>query len=259
MRGTVAASIRRHPGHPGRAVTVPAPLKIRRPSTSCSWVTPRPCSGGWKFRIEYVMLATGDIGFASAKTYDIEVWAAGVGTWLEASSASTFTDFQARRANIRYRPRPDAKPEFVHTLNASGVAFPRTASWPCWKTTSRPTAPSGSRRRWSRTSAWSALRPVGRSSVARIKRAGPEIVLALVVVLGAVSFWQAWDIASHLREEARETSRIYGRIIGALNNPIPWIRSRNPIGASDRNRSHRDPGCGHRLCGPPNGGYQPPL
>ena len=73
-----------------------------------------------------VMLATGDIGFASAKTYDIEVWAAGVGTWLEASSASTFTDFQARRANIRYRPRPDAKPEFVHTLNASGVAFPRT-------------------------------------------------------------------------------------------------------------------------------------
>ena len=62
---------------------------------------------------------------------------------------------------------------------------------------------------------------MGRSSVARIKRAGPEIVLALVVVLGAVSFWQAWDIASHLREEARETSRIYGRIIGALNNPIP--------------------------------------
>jgi seryl-tRNA synthetase len=73
-----------------------------------------------------VMLATGDIGFASAKTYDLEVWAAGVGTWLEASSASTFTDFQARRANIRYRPRADAKPEFLHTLNASGVAFPRT-------------------------------------------------------------------------------------------------------------------------------------
>ena len=50
----------------------------------------------------------------------------GVGTWLEASSSSTFTDFQARRANIRYRPEPKAKPEFVHTLNASGVAFPRT-------------------------------------------------------------------------------------------------------------------------------------
>ena len=49
-----------------------------------------------------------------------------MGTWLEASSASTFTDFQARRANIRYRPRPDARPDFVHTLNASGVAFPRT-------------------------------------------------------------------------------------------------------------------------------------
>ena len=71
-------------------------------------------------------LAAGDTGFASARTYDLEVWAAGVGSWLEASSSSTFTDFQARRANIRYRPEPRAKPEFVHTLNASGVAFPRT-------------------------------------------------------------------------------------------------------------------------------------
>jgi seryl-tRNA synthetase len=73
-----------------------------------------------------IELATGDTGFASARTYDLEVWAAGVGAWLEASSSSTFTDFQARRANIRFRPEPRAKPEFVHTLNASGVAFPRT-------------------------------------------------------------------------------------------------------------------------------------
>ncbi len=73
-----------------------------------------------------VLLAAGDTGFASAKTYDLEVWAAGVGTWLEASSASCFTDFQARRANIRYRPSPDAKPHLLHTLNASGVALPRT-------------------------------------------------------------------------------------------------------------------------------------
>jgi seryl-tRNA synthetase len=73
-----------------------------------------------------VELAAGDTGFSSARTYDLEVWAAGVGTWLEASSSSTFTDFQARRANIRYRAEPKAKPEFVHTLNASGVAFPRT-------------------------------------------------------------------------------------------------------------------------------------
>lgn len=71
-------------------------------------------------------LAAGDTGFAAAKTYDLEVWAAGVNTWLEASSASTFTDFQARRANIRFRREPGAKPELVHTLNASGVAFPRT-------------------------------------------------------------------------------------------------------------------------------------
>jgi seryl-tRNA synthetase len=79
---------------------------------------------GLPYRV--VLLASGDIGFASAKTYDLEAWAGGVGTWLEVSSASTFTDFQARRANIRYRAAPGAKPDFVHTLNASGVAFPRT-------------------------------------------------------------------------------------------------------------------------------------
>ncbi|HUF27536.1 MAG TPA: serine--tRNA ligase [Gemmatimonadaceae bacterium] len=73
-----------------------------------------------------VLLAAGDTGFASAKTYDLEVWAPGLGKWLEVSSSSTCTDFQARRANIRYRPAPREKPRFVHTLNASGLAFPRT-------------------------------------------------------------------------------------------------------------------------------------
>ncbi len=73
-----------------------------------------------------VALAAGDTGFHSASTWDLEVWAAGVGAWLEVSSASTFTDFQARRAAIRFRPSAGAKPEFVHTLNASGLAFPRT-------------------------------------------------------------------------------------------------------------------------------------
>jgi seryl-tRNA synthetase len=73
-----------------------------------------------------VLLAAGDVGFASAKTYDLEVWAPGVGQWLEVSSSSTCTDFQARRANIRYRPRAGEKPALVHTLNASGVALPRT-------------------------------------------------------------------------------------------------------------------------------------
>ena len=72
------------------------------------------------------LLASGDLGFASAKTYDLEAWAPGVGAWLEVSSSSTFTDFQARRANIRFRPRAGEKPEFPHTLNASGVALPRT-------------------------------------------------------------------------------------------------------------------------------------
>jgi len=72
-----------------------------------------------------VDLAAGDTGNSSAHTLDLEVWAPGVAAWLEVSSASTFTDYQARRAGIRYRPGPGAKPEFVHTLNASGVAFPR--------------------------------------------------------------------------------------------------------------------------------------
>jgi seryl-tRNA synthetase len=72
-----------------------------------------------------VLLAAGDTGFASAKTYDLEVFAPGAGKWLEVSSCSTFTDFQARRANIRYRPAEGGKPRFVHTLNGSGVAFPR--------------------------------------------------------------------------------------------------------------------------------------
>jgi seryl-tRNA synthetase len=78
---------------------------------------------GLHYRV--VDLAAGDTGNASAHTFDLEVWAPGVGAWLEVSSSSTFTDYQARRANIRYRAEPRAKPEFVHTLNASGVASPR--------------------------------------------------------------------------------------------------------------------------------------
>ncbi len=72
-----------------------------------------------------VLLAAGDTGQSSAKTWDLEVWAPGVGKWLEVSSCSTFTDYQARRANIRYRPAPGEKPRFVHTLNGSGLAFSR--------------------------------------------------------------------------------------------------------------------------------------
>jgi seryl-tRNA synthetase len=79
---------------------------------------------GLPYRV--TLLAAGDTGFSSAKTYDLEVWAPGVGKWLEVSSCSTFTDFQARRANIRYRAAGAKKPELVHTLNGSGLAFPRT-------------------------------------------------------------------------------------------------------------------------------------
>jgi seryl-tRNA synthetase len=72
-----------------------------------------------------VRLASGDTGFASAHTYDLEVYAPGVGKWLEVSSCSNFTEFQARRANIRYKPADGGKPRFVHTLNGSALAFSR--------------------------------------------------------------------------------------------------------------------------------------
>jgi seryl-tRNA synthetase len=79
---------------------------------------------GIPYRVK--LLASGDTSFASAKTYDIEAWAPGVGKWLEISSCSNYSDFQARRANIRYRPADGGKPRFVHTLNGSALAFART-------------------------------------------------------------------------------------------------------------------------------------
>jgi seryl-tRNA synthetase len=72
-----------------------------------------------------VQMCTGDLGFSAAKKYDIEMWAPGVQEWLEVSSCSNCEDFQARRANIRYRSEPGARPQFVHTLNGSGLALPR--------------------------------------------------------------------------------------------------------------------------------------
>jgi seryl-tRNA synthetase len=79
---------------------------------------------GLTYRIK--QLCTGDLGFCSRMTYDLEVWAPGLGEWLEVSSVSNCGDFQARRAGIRYRPAKGAKPEFVHTLNGSGLGLPRT-------------------------------------------------------------------------------------------------------------------------------------
>jgi seryl-tRNA synthetase len=79
---------------------------------------------GFTYRVK--QLCTGDIGFNSAVTYDIEVWAAGCNEWLEVSSVSNVRDFQARRANIKYRPADGGKARFVHTLNGSGLGLPRT-------------------------------------------------------------------------------------------------------------------------------------
>jgi len=72
-----------------------------------------------------VEMATGDLGFAAAKKFDVEVWAAGCGEWLEVSSASNTEAFQARRANVKYRPTDGGRTQYVHTLNASGLALPR--------------------------------------------------------------------------------------------------------------------------------------
>jgi seryl-tRNA synthetase len=79
---------------------------------------------GIPYRVK--QLCSGDLGFGSAITYDIEVWAPGCDEWLEVSSASNVTDFQARRGNIRYRPKEGGKAQFLHTLNGSGLGLPRT-------------------------------------------------------------------------------------------------------------------------------------
>ncbi|MBN2548241.1 MAG: serine--tRNA ligase [Anaerolineales bacterium] len=79
---------------------------------------------GLTYRVK--RLCTGDLGFGAAMTYDIEVWAPGCGEWLEVSSVSNVTDFQARRANIKYRPADGSRVRFVHTLNGSGLGMPRT-------------------------------------------------------------------------------------------------------------------------------------
>jgi len=78
---------------------------------------------GLAYRV--VRLAAGDLGFSAGMTYDLEVWAPGVGQWLEVSSCSNCLDFQARRADLRFRPAPGEKPAHVHTLNGSALALPR--------------------------------------------------------------------------------------------------------------------------------------
>lgn len=83
-----------------------------------------------KLKLPYrvIILCTGDIGFSSAKTYDIEVWMPSYGRYVEISSCSNFEDYQARRANLRFRREKNTKPEFVHTLNGSGLAAGRTTA-----------------------------------------------------------------------------------------------------------------------------------
>jgi len=104
---------------------------FERPADSdaaLEWLTERAeicCQRlGLPYRVK--LMATRDMGFVQAKKYDVEVWSPGVKDWLEVSSISNFRDYQARRMNIRWRPEPGAKPEILHTLNGSGLAFART-------------------------------------------------------------------------------------------------------------------------------------
>jgi seryl-tRNA synthetase len=106
-------------------------VKITRPETSFEELEALTANAeevlkrlGLPYRV--IVLSTGDMGFSSAKTYDIEVWLPSQGTYREISSCSNCTDFQARRARIRYRPAPGGKPRFCHTLNGSGLAVGRT-------------------------------------------------------------------------------------------------------------------------------------
>jgi seryl-tRNA synthetase len=102
-----------------------------KPEESNGWLekmrehAEQTCEGlGIPYRVK--QLCTGDLGFGSTITYDIEAWAPGCDEWLEVSSVSNVTDFQARRANIRYRPKEGGKVRFPHTLNGSGLGLPRT-------------------------------------------------------------------------------------------------------------------------------------
>ncbi len=106
-------------------------VKLVRPETSddeLQSLVENACEVCRRLEIPFrvVQLCTADLGFASAATYDIEMWAPGLGEWLEVSSCSNCTDFQMRRANIRYRPQKGGKTELVHALNGSGLGLPRT-------------------------------------------------------------------------------------------------------------------------------------
>lgn len=106
-------------------------VKLVRPETSdaeLDQLVENACEVCRRLEIPFrvVRLCTADLSFASAATFDIEMWAPGIGEWLEVSSCSNCTDFQMRRANLRYRPAKGAKAEFPHALNGSGLGLPRT-------------------------------------------------------------------------------------------------------------------------------------
>ena len=122
---------------------------------------------GLAYRV--LLMSTGEMGFAQAKKYDLEVWSPGVERWLEVSSCSNFRDYQARRMAIRYRPEPGAKPELVHTLNGSGLALAARRRRASSRRTSSPTDRSRCPRCCART--WVAI-PSPRASRQFVRRSG---------------------------------------------------------------------------------------
>ncbi len=166
---------------------------------------------GLAYRV--VLLAAGDLGFSSAMTYDLEVWAPGVEKWLEVSSCSVFTDYQARRANLRFRPGPGEKPEFLHTLNGSALALPRLM------VALLETLPGRRREVWpfpSPSTAYVGFLPVG-----SLRRRNWPIALAILFVAQLVWYlFYTQQIVQALRVNAEGLSRIYAYVQEGMS-PVP--------------------------------------
>ena len=177
---------------------------------------------GLPYRVK--LLAAGDTGFASAKTYDLEVWAPGVGAWLEVSSCSTFTDFQARRANIRYRAARGEKPRFVHTLNGSGARVPAHDR----RDPRASPAPDGTVAR-ARSAAPVSRRPTFWRDLS-MRRGAPVVLVGLVLALLLGSYVVYTQRV--VRELRRDASAVE-----------PHVRARLPRAERHQSPTRRTPRC----------------
>ena len=175
---------------------------------------------GLRYRV--LLLAAGDLGSSSAMTYDLEVWAPGVGRWLEVSSCSIFTDYQARRANLRFRRGSGEKPEFVHTLNGSAPGSPAPHGCP-------PGAVSGGGRECGSSGAPPRLpgiftvgEPHYRDRPSAVRRRRWPIALAVLFVAELVWYlFYTESIVRALRSDARDLTQIYAQVQEGIGDPSP--------------------------------------